>query len=245
MDSSSAIYKVVIGASAAVAAAALITYLFRRESGKAAGVPKRNLSVNEITKTQLLRILDEIQITHEKMRLVTKKLSAAILALKLNFEQTYQRVIELQPEDPLEKYGLSMMDFDRLLEREQYDPEVRQSLTKLMGSPDPSSLESSKDLSLNQVIEINRYILSQLQDVVKEVSSLSGSYDSKNVMIATQAIVAAHVEGKFGVTGEDVDVATSKLSMQLSGNAEFNTLNLQIQQVMTELMTIAEQQQRH
>ena len=242
MDSSSAIYKVVIGASVAVATAALIAYLFRKESGKSA--IRKSLTADEISKSQLLLILEEIHIAHEKMRVVTKKLSAAILASKLNFEQTYQRVIESQPEDPLEKYGLSMMDFDRLLEREQYDPEVRQSLTKLMAAPEAASLQSSKDLSLAQVLDIHRFILSELQSIVKEVSSLSGSYDSKTVMIAAQAIVGAHVEGKFGATGDDVEVATSKLSMPLSGNSEFNNLNLQIQQVMTELMTTSEQKKQ-
>jgi hypothetical protein len=240
MDSSSAIYKVAIATGVTLAVAALATYLFRKESGKSAS-SKKVLSADEISKAQLLRILEEIHVAHEKMRLVTKKLSAAILASKLNFEQTYQRVIESQPEDPLEKYGLSMMDFDRLLEREQYDPEVRESLSKLMASPEPASLDSTKDLSLAQVLEIHRFILTELQTIVKDVSSLSGSYDSKTVMIAAQAIVGAHVEGKFGASGDDVEVATSKLSMPLSGNAEFNSLNLQIQQVMTELMTISEQ----
>ena len=241
MDNSSAIYKVVIGASAAVAAAALIAYLFRKETGKS-GV-KKHLSADEISKTQLLRILDEIHVAHEKMRVVTKKLSASILASKLNFEQTYQKVIESQPEDPLEKYGLSMIDFDRLLEREQYDPEVRQRLTKLMASPDPATLDSTRDLSLAQVLDIHRFILKELQNVLKDVASLSGSYESKTVMIAAQAIVGAHVEGKFGASGDDVEVATSKLSMPLSGNAEFNSLNLQIQQVMTELMTLSSDHQ--
>ena len=237
MDNSSAIYKVVLGATAAVATAALIAYLFKKESSSAGA--KKHLSADEISKTQLLRILDEIHVAHEKMRVVTKKLSASILASKLNFEQTYHKVIESQPEDPLEKYGLSMIDFDRLLEREQYDPEVRQRLTKLMASPDPATLDSTKDLSLAQVLDIHRFILKELQNVLKEVASLSGTYESKTVMIAAQAIVGAHVEGKFGATGDDVEVATSKLSMPLSGNTEFNSVNLQIRQVMTELMTLS------
>jgi flagellar basal body-associated protein FliL len=148
MDSSSAIYKIVIGASAAVAVAAVVAYIFRKEGSKSAS-GKTPLSADEISKAQLVRILEEIQVAHDKMRLVTKKLSSAILASNLNFEQTYQRVLESQPEDPLQKYGLSMMDFDRLLEREQYDPEVRQALTKLMATPEASSLKSTKDLSLN------------------------------------------------------------------------------------------------
>jgi hypothetical protein len=53
--------------------------------------------------------------------------------------------------------------------------------------------------------------------------------------------VGARVEGKFGATGDDVEAATAKLALALNGNADFNNLNLQIQQAMTQLMTIAEQ----
>ena len=237
-ESSNTITKVLIGAGIAVATAAVIAYLFNKE--EKALPAKGSLTADNVTKAQLLQILNEIHIAHEKMRGVTKQLSSEILAKKLDFQQTYQKVIEVQPVDPLDKYGLSMVDFDRLLEREQYDPQVRQSLNKLMAAPESTTLEPTKELTVSQMLDIHRFILAELHNIVKTVEALNAGFDSKTVMIAAQAMVGAHVEGRFGATGDDVESATSKLSVPLSGNAEFNNLNLQIQQAMTELMAVCE-----
>ena len=239
-ESSSTITKVLLGAGIAVASAALIAYLVRKDD---ISIPaKGSLLAEDVTKEQLLQILSEIHIAHEKMRVVTKQLSGQILQGNLTFEQTYKKVLEASPVDPLDKHGLSMVDFDRLLEREQYDPQVRQSLTKLMAAPEPGSLTIKKELSVAQMIDIHRFILSELEEIVEHVRSVNGTYESKTVMIAAQALVGAHVEGKFGATGDDVEAATARLAMALSSNADFNSINLSIQSVMTELMTVSEKQ---
>jgi hypothetical protein len=238
MGESSNLTKFALVAGAAAAAAAVFAYLYSRESKPA----RKSVSADEVTREELLEILAEIQVAHDKMKLVTKQLSSEILSSNLNFEQTYRKVLATQPVDPLDKYGLSMVDFDRLLEREQHDPTVRAALAKLMAAPEAESLASAKDLSVSQIFDIHRFILAELQAVISEVQTLrpGAKYDSKTVMIAAQAIVGARVEGKFGATGDDVEAATAKLALALNGNAEFNNLNLQIQQAMTQLMTLAE-----
>ena len=230
--------KVAIVAAAAATAALAVAFVYSRDSKKT----RKIVSADQVTREELLEILAEIQQAHDKMKIVTKQLSAEILAQNLNFEQTYRKVLATQPVDPLDKYGLSMVDFDKLLEREQHDPAVRAARAKLMAAPEPETLASAKDLTVSQIFDIHRYILSELQSVIAEVQTLRpGKYDSKTVMIAAQAIVGARVEGKFGASGDDVEAATAKLALALNGNAEFNNLNLQIQQAMTQLMTLAEQ----
>jgi hypothetical protein len=237
-ESSSTVTKVAIAATLALGAAAVVAFLMKRESKK---TPKQ-VSADEVTREELLQILNEIQLAHDKMKIVTKQLSSEILGNNLNFDQTYQKVLNTQPVDPLDKYGLSMADFDRLLEREQHDPAVRQSLAKLMAAPEPETMATSRELSVGQILDIHRFILAELQAVISEVQALRvGKYDAKTVMIAAQAIVAARVERKFGASGDDVEAATAKLALALNGNAEFNNVNLQIQHVMTQLMTVAEQ----
>lgn len=43
-------------------------------------------------------------------------------------------VSKQHPEDPLRRYGLSMTDFDGLLDKFQQDPEVKDSVLSIMGS---------------------------------------------------------------------------------------------------------------
>merc|ERR1711972_443821 len=97
---------------------------------------QKKVKVEEVTKEQVLKILGEIVEQQDKMRVHMKSLTRELIAKDEPFEQTYKRVKEVQPDDPLERYGLSMMDFDQLLNKHQSDQQVREGITKIMSVGD-------------------------------------------------------------------------------------------------------------
>merc|ERR1712217_859562 len=91
-----------------------------------------------------------------------------LLKQSLTFEKTYARVKEVQPSDPLEKYGISMMDFDQLLDKYQSDPSVREAIAKIMGAPNPGSTANEKvqAITVSEIIKVHKYMLEELENVV-------------------------------------------------------------------------------
>merc|ERR1712226_1845827 len=138
-----------------------------------------------------------------------KDLTKELLSKVLTFEETYQRVKKLQPSDPLEKYGLSMMDFDQLLDKHQSDPTVREAIAKIMGAPNPQSVTSERVQAINvkKILDVHRLMLEELESFVKHFQELQNKeqYDMKTVTIVAQAIIGSKVEQKFGITSEDIE----------------------------------------
>merc|ERR1712226_461136 len=143
--------KILLVAGGTAGACALIYYLLKEESevkkrggdeddkSKDLKAGRTKAKVDEITKEQVQQVLQEIIQSQEQMKGYMKDLTKELLTKKLTFEQTYQRVKEVQPSDPLEKDGLSMLDFDALLDKHQSDPAVREAIAKIMGAPNPVS----------------------------------------------------------------------------------------------------------
>merc|ERR1719356_1097050 len=119
-----------------------------------------------------------------------KELTVELLSKSLTFEQTYERVKEFQPPDPLEAYGLSMMEFDQLLDKHQGDKEVREAIAKIMGAPSLSSNSTEKvqAITVKQIIEVHTFMLKELDKLVEYFHSLPDkeSFDCKTVTIASQ-----------------------------------------------------------
>merc|ERR1712224_49674 len=169
-----------------------------------------------------------------------KELTKELLQIGLSFEQTYQRVKAVQPEDPLEKHGLSMMDFDQLLDKYQSDPHVREAIGKIMGAPSPNSHQSSKvqTITVKKIIDVHNFMLEELDNLVKHFQTVSDhkSYDMKTVTIAAQALVGAKVEEKFGYSSEDIEGAVLTHHASLATNQEFANINISMQNTMSKLM---------
>merc|ERR1712039_1046157 len=119
-----------------------------------------------------------------------KDLTKELCSKSLSFEQTYARVKEVQPNDPLEKYGLSMMEFDQLLDKHQSDPNVRESIAKIMGAPSPGAATNEKvqGITVSTIIDVHKFMLEELDKIVTHFqnSPNKDSYDTKTVTIAAQ-----------------------------------------------------------
>merc|ERR1712190_319130 len=167
-------------------------------------------------------------------------LTKELLSKSLTFEQTYARVKEVQTADPLEKYGLSMTEFDELLDKHQSDPNVREAITKIMGSPSPGSSASEKiqAITVKQVIDVHKFMLEELDALVTtfQNSANKDSYDTKTVTITAQAIVGSKIEQKFSITSEDIEGAVLMYHSTLATDQEFAQINIKIQHTMGKLM---------
>lgn len=239
--------KLVLAAGGTAGVLALLYYLLKEENdaGKRLSVEsdekkKVGIAVEEITKEQVQQILQEIIKSQEQMKVYMKELTQELLKDSLTFEQTYQKVREVQPIDPLEKYGLSMMDFDQLLDKHQSDPSVREAIAKIMGAPNPSSCASEKvqAITVKKIIDVHNFMLEELDKLVRDVQALQNkeTYDMKTVTIAAQAIVGAKIESKFAITSEDIESAVLMYHTMLATDQEFAAINIKIQHTMGKLM---------
>lgn len=238
--------KVLIAAGGAVAAGAVLYYLLKDDDvskqlvGDDGEKKKVKADVSEITKEQVQQILQEIIKSQEQMKGYMKDLTKELLSKSMGFDETYTRVREVQPSDPLEKYGLSMMDFDMLLDKHQGDPAVRESIAKIMGAPNPSNFTSDKvqGITVKKIIDVHNFMLEELDKLVHDFQSLPNrdSYDMKTVTIAAQAIVGSKIESKFGITSEDIESAVLMYHSMLATDQEFAAINIKIQHTMGKLM---------
>lgn len=238
---------VIVGSAAA--AAALIFFAIKRkkdeaeipETDGAKNKPKGGSSrAQEITKDQVQEILKEIIKSQEQMKLYMKDLTQELLRDELTLKQTYERVRKIQPNDPLDKYGLSTMDFDQLLDRHQSDSNIRESIKKIMGAPNPSGSASEKvqAITVRRIIDVHKFLLQELNAIMDDFQSLpdQDSYDLKTVTIAAQAIAGSKIEAKFGITSEDVESAVLMYHTMLATDQEFAAINIKIQHTMGKLV---------
>jgi len=247
-SSSSGKWKTLAVAGGGVAVAAALLYVLRKanRAAKASGdgqeaaqgavaAPK-----SEVTKEEVQQILQEIIVLQDQMKAFIKTFTDEMMSNILTFEQTYHRVRQVHPPDPLVKYGLSTMDFDQLLEKHQNDPKVREAIAKIMGAPTQDSCASGpvQAITVSKIKEIHAFLLEELENVLGEFDKLPNkdTYDLKTVTIAAQAMVNTKIREKFDITSEDVESAVLLNHTVLATDQAFTTLNIKIQHIMGKLM---------
>jgi len=243
--------KLLLAAGGAVAVGAVAYFLLKKDekaSNADAVGQKRDLQaavakgqpVDKITKEQVMQMLQEIIVSQDQMKGYLKELSSELLSKSLTFDQTYHKVKKVQPDDPLEKHGLSMVAFDDLLEKHRGDQGVREMMTKIMGAPNPNSCHSEKvqAITVKTIIEVHNFMLEELNNVVKDFNAHPNkdSYDMKTVTVTAQAIVSSKIECKFNITSEDIESAVLMYHTMLATDQEFAAINIKIQHTMGKLM---------
>eukprot|EP00920_Eleutheroschizon_duboscqi_P032563 GHVT01078601.1.p1 GENE.GHVT01078601.1~~GHVT01078601.1.p1 ORF type:complete len:244 (+),score=51.10 GHVT01078601.1:264-995(+) len=227
-------------AGGGIAAAGVLYYLLRddggaADEGKEEGTGKK-LDIAKFNQKEVLEILKAIQSSQDKMKDIMKDLIKEILEKKLDFEATYRRVLEVQPRDPLEEYGLHMDEFDQLLEKFQHEPNVRDAIVTIMGHQPstPPTVSISKD----KVLEVHEFMQKELKKLVVQFQQQSDTshYEMKNVTIAAQALVGARVQETFAYSSEDMEGAVMLHHRELSVDPRFSSINVEIQGTMTQLM---------
>jgi len=239
--------KLLLAAGGAAAVGTVLYYVLKDEgsAGKKLTVEaeekkKSKASVEELTKEQVQEILQEIIHSAELMKGHMRDLTQELLKNTLTFDQTYKKVKEVQPIDPLEKHGLSMMDFDQCLDKHQSDPNIREAIAKIMGAPNPSRCASEKVQAINvkKILDVHNFMFQELDKLVIDFNSLTDkeSYDMKTVTVVAQAMVGSKIEAKFGITSEDIESAVLMYHTMLATDQEFAAINIKIQHTMGKLM---------
>jgi len=130
---------------------------------------------------------------------------------------------------------MSCGDLDALLEKYQADPEVAQGIGQLTRA---TSKRAASDLSVATLIACNKTMLEELQTVKAHVDGLSNrsQYDPKLVAVVAQAIVAAKVEEKHGVSSEAIEHGVIRHHAQLGEDKVFTDTNRKMQLTIQQLI---------
>jgi len=241
--------RMLLYAGSAAGVAAVLYYLLREEpegsktaeGEEAAEDAGRSQAKKrgEVTKEQVQEILDSIIESQEKMKAHMKAITKEFLEKQLNFMQTYARVCELQPEDPLARHGISMMDFDQLLSKHQSDPQVRCGIERIMGAPDTLAPgEKASDVPARRTVEVHAFMLQELEMLLQQFQTIhtKEALDPKSVTVAAQVILGAKVEEKFSLCPEDIERAVIAHHTKLATDQEFASISMKMQATMAQLM---------
>ncbi|CDJ31619.1 uncharacterized protein EMH_0009730 [Eimeria mitis] len=123
-------------AGGAAATGVALYYLLREEGPgrKENETDAKKFNKNEATKEQVMMVLRDILNTQEKMKGLMKKFTQKFVEEDYTFEEAYAMVARQHPEDPLSRYGLTMRNFDGLLDKFQHDPEVKRAVMSIVGA---------------------------------------------------------------------------------------------------------------
>lgn len=247
MPELSTLSKVVIGSAVVAASVGAVYYLFRKEevivteeSDKRiaqASKALQKIDAKKVTVEQLIAMMDKIIESQNAMKSVMKRISEEITDSNLSFNQAYELVQKKQPVDPMEELGISMSDFDELLDKYQEDPRVLDSIARIMGpSEEDLAGDDGKILSVKELVDIHQYMLDELMQISAEVKKSKTSTDARTTTATAQVLVGARVESKFKVTSPAVERSVMVHQNQLATNHQFATINMMMQQAMAELM---------
>lgn len=220
--------------------AAALYYLFREERPEDKQAEENEkLDLKQITKEKTLEILQDIIKSQEQMKTIMKHLTKELIKNRYNFEKTYERVTQLQPEDPLDRYGISMADLDLLLDKYQPDPKIQAAISRIMGASNIANFPSKvPNVSKATVVKVHEYMLDELKKLVAEFNALPNrfAYEIKTVTIAAQALVGARVEEEFQLTSDDIESAVIMHHQELAADGEFARINVLMQSTMAQLI---------
>ncbi|KAL8435771.1 hypothetical protein ACSSS7_002253 [Eimeria intestinalis] len=139
------------------------------------------------TKEQVLAVLHDIFTTQEKMKGLMKRFTQKFLEEEFTFEEACALVAKQHPDDPLRRYGLTMADFDGLLDKFQQDQEVKEAVFSIMGSASaPNPTPQAYTMSKEQLVKVHEFMRDELQNLTKDGGGWPKT-DPKVVTLAAQA----------------------------------------------------------
>mmetsp|Transcript_100574 Transcript_100574/g.181543 ORF Transcript_100574/g.181543 Transcript_100574/m.181543 type:complete len:261 (+) Transcript_100574:44-826(+) len=156
---------------------------------------------------------------------------------ELSLEETYKRIEAAQLWDPLEKYGLTMQDFEEMITDFQHDPFVMQAMARLAGSgPEgPTGAPPPQQVAtLAQVVEAKAFMLAEIEAMVDSftASEERKSWNARSAGMALQTQADAKAEKKFGISSQDLEFAMLQNQQKLGASAEFMDVMMKTQDVM-------------
>ena len=247
MPELSTLSKLAVGGVVVAASVGAAYYLFRKEetiaiveSDANVAQPRKTsekIDAKKVTIDELISMMDRIIESQNAMKGVMKGISEEITEKNLSFGDAYALVQKKQPVDPMEELGISMSEFDELLDKYQEDPRVLDSISRIMGpSEDDLASDDGKILSVKELVDIHQFMLDELMQISGEVKKSKTTTDARTTTATAQVLVGARVEAKFKISSPAVERSVMVHQNQLATNHQFATINMMMQQAMTELM---------
>ncbi|TRY53318.1 Apicomplexa specific secreted protein [Cryptosporidium tyzzeri] len=234
---------------------ALLYYLFRSDSSEnkdesntlveasAANDVLENTvkgSLDTFTKEDMLLLLDEILESQNSLKKIMRSLTNDFVAdPPKSLQDCYNKVKDASPQDPLDKRKISLVDFDRLVERFYNDEGISSAIEKIMGIHGPSSItERAGSISSDQLVKVNEFMLKELREFVDQYIFIANKdqFDVKTLTIAAQVWVGSKVEKQFNLSSDDIETAMLLHSQTLRNDPDFGRISFQMQATMEQLL---------
>mmetsp|Transcript_26874 Transcript_26874/g.32721 ORF Transcript_26874/g.32721 Transcript_26874/m.32721 type:complete len:249 (-) Transcript_26874:112-858(-) len=228
--------KYLLAIAGGVAAVGVLVVASRRTSGSSK--PRKEKLVLD-SKESLLQTLQELTSQQAQMRSHLKKLTEEVSSKSMSLSQACKRCAEMEMCDPLEKYGLSNVEFNKVLGEYEDDPAVHEAVAVLMGPPPNGAAaitEAASSLTPTKLLDIHKFMLAEYERLASQ--SDKGSTNASIITFAAQAIVAGKAEAKYKVSVEDIESAVLVHQGALNSNPEFSEINIRMQKAIAKLMGI-------
>lgn len=197
------------------------------------------VDVRSVTEDQLEQILNAMLKSQELWRNTMKTITAEATKSKLSLKDVYRRVQADEAEDALEQHGITMEEFDQMLEKHRSSTKIRDRISHLMGgAPRTENQSSANSLTAEFVVEVHTYMAQCFHDMldqVHEIKSQTSGLDMKAMALALQIYVAAKVDEKYNASSDDIEVAVMTHQHELSMNPEFRKANADMQCMMNKV----------
>lgn len=239
--------KILAAASGVAGVGALLYCLLAEDEEADAAIEAATAAVSKkgagMDIEELLVILKEMSDsqngTQAKLRVISKTM-AEDKTLDDDFDKVYQMVLEASA-DPLQERGLTMEDIERPLQRFQNDPRIGAVMQELL-SPDMQATQDAsapaKEISVALIKEIFDYQLEEAGNFIDKYQALpdKSKYDSKKIILVTQATMDCKVLQKFGIDSGELHVGTLKHQAVLGQDEAFIQASMAMQSLMEALM---------
>ncbi|CRG99934.1 conserved Plasmodium protein, unknown function [Plasmodium relictum] len=195
---------------------------------------------DSMTREDLLQLLNEMLKLQSDMKNIVKDLIVVAKNNNYDFMAVYNIAKTYNTIDPLGKYQIEMPEFDKVVESYHFDPEVKETVSKLMTSQENyyANMSDAPTLSVDKIIEIHHFMLNELYKIDPEFKKIpnKNELDPKLIALVIQSIVSAKVEEEFNLTSEDVEASIATQQYALTSNMEFARVNIQMQTIMNKFM---------
>jgi len=159
----------------------------------------------------------------------------------LAFTDGHKKIVELKlPQEPLEDYGLSEGNFQRLLMEYEQDEEVMIAAQQLLHPAGKGDPERARGITMDKIIEIHQFMVGEMQKVLNDFLQLPQesrrSFTGKGCETTAELLVSIAVEQQLSVRCEDVEQAVIMYEDSLQGHPDFASCTEQLACMMQHLI---------
>merc|ERR1719487_2492063 len=110
----------------------------------------------------------EIVACQSEMSNLMKDTTNLLLEKNMTFEQVYDQIKKRQKRDPLQERGLSIKEFDALLDMHQKDDEVKKGIRDVLTAGSVKPAASAPSIPVLDIIEVHELMCKELHQIVEE-----------------------------------------------------------------------------